>query len=107
MSYIDMENEWQQFRGEALEFMRNLETKLIEDWCAECKVTTPVGYYFNWSKKVVTIYTDRPGYLIGVKGSKVEQFKVAVEKEFHMPFKVEFVEIRGGFANVGTKEELK
>jgi hypothetical protein len=98
------ENEWQQFRGEALEFMRNLETKLIEDWCAECKVTTPVGYYFNMYKKVVTIYTDRPGYLIGMKGSKIKQFEAAVEKELRMPYKVEFVEIRGGFANVDKKE---
>ena len=101
MSHIDLENEWQQFRGEALEFMRNLETKLIEDWCAECKVTTPVGYYFDSFKRVVTIYTDRPGFLIGMKGSKVDQFKAAVEKELRVPYKVEFVEIRGGFANVG------
>ena len=101
MSYIDMENEWQQFRGEALEFMRNLETKLIEDWCAECNVTTPVGYYFDLSKKVVTIYTDHPGYLIGMKGSKVKQFQDAVQKELRLPYSVEFVEIRGGFANVG------
>lgn len=104
MSYIDIENEWQQFRGEALEFMRNLETKLIEDWCAECKVTTPVGYYFDSFKRVVTIYTDRPGYLVGMKGSKVDQFKAAVEKELRVPYQVEFVEIRGGFANVGKKE---
>ena len=105
MNGLDMDEiEWQQFRGKALEFMRNLETKLIEDWCAECKVTTPVGYYFNMSKKVVTIYTDRPEYLIGMKGSKVRQFEAAVEKELRIPHKVEFVEIRGGFANVGKKE---
>ena len=97
------ENEWQQFRGEALEFMRNLETKLIEDWCTDCKVTTPIGYYFNLSKGIVTIYTDRPGYLIGMKGSKVDKFKAAVEKEMGKKYKVEFVEIRGGFANVGKE----
>ena len=98
------EEEWMRIRSEALEFARKRETKLIEDWCAECKVTTPVGYYFDIFRKVVKIYSVQVGSLIGAKGVKVDKFKAAVEKEFGKPYEVEFVEIRGGFANVGVKE---
>ena len=102
---MTLEDEWMQFRAEAHEFMHNLHKKLIEDWCAECKVTTPVGYYNDMYNGVMKIYTDKPGYLIGMKGSKVKQFEAALEQEFHKPYKVEFIEIRGSFVNINPKED--
>lgn len=97
--YYD-EDDWMEFRAEAHEFMHNRHKKLIEDWCVECKVTTPIGYYHDYLNKIITIYTDRPGYLIGKGGEKVKKFEEAFSKEFGKPYKVKFVEVRDGFVNI-------
>ena len=99
--YYDEDN-WMALRAEAHEFMHNKHKKLIEDWCAECKVTAPIGYY-NDHNGTLTIYTDRPGYLIGKGGEKVTKFEEVLTKEFSKPYKVKFIEIRGGFVNISPK----
>ena len=38
--YID---DFEQFRGEALEYMHNRNKELVERWCENCGVTSP-----NW-----------------------------------------------------------
>lgn len=98
------EDEWMEFRAQCNELVHNEHKKLIEDWCAECKVTTPVGYY-NDHKGTLTIYTDSPGYLIGYKGEKISKFEETLSKEFHKPYKVKFVEVRGGFVNIKSQED--
>lgn len=35
---------------------------ILENWCEEAGVKTPVGYYWNIYKKCWEIYTDRPGF---------------------------------------------
>ena len=98
------EYDWMEFRAEALRFAKERNTKLIEDWCKECHVTTPVGYDNNYDG-IMTIYTDRPGHLIGKGGEKVNKFKEALKQEFRKEYEVKFVEIRDGFANINTEEE--
>jgi predicted metal-dependent RNase len=95
---------WMEMRAEARRFAEERNSKLIEDWCKECHVTTPIGYDNDYSG-VMTIYTDRPGYLIGKGGEKVNKFKEALKKEFRKEYEVKFVEVRGGFVNLNIKEE--
>lgn len=95
--YMNYEN----FIGEALELMHNKHKELIEKWCKESGVTTPVGYYNNHSG-TIKIYTDRPGWLIGKGGENVNKFKDELEKEFNMKYNVEFIEIKGGIVNYET-----
>lgn len=95
--YID---DFEKFRGEALEYMHNRNKELIEKWCEDCGVTSPIGYYNDLSNGVMTIYTTHPGWLIGLHGMKIGAFVNELEKEFNRKYEVKFVEIRGGFVNV-------
>lgn len=77
--------------------------RFLDDWCKEAGVRTPVGYDFDYSTGM-TIYTDKPGYLIGKGGQLVEKYTRRLNEEFGFSsrnnlLKVKFVEIRGGFAN--------
>lgn len=89
------------FRGKCLEFNHNRNCKLIEEWCNEAGVTSPIGYYNELGKYRMTIYTNRAGYLIGKGGCLVDKFKKRLCEEFYAnEYEVKFVEIRGGFANI-------
>lgn len=72
---------------------------ILENWCEEAGVKTPVGYYWNTSKKCWEIYTDRPGFLIGKAGVLVDKYKNILNKRFYCNYKIKIYEIKGGFAN--------
>lgn len=92
--------DFNQFRGEALEYMHNRNKELIERWCKKGSVTSPVGYYNDLSNGIMTIYTTHCGWLIGKQGTLLDEFVGELEREFNRKYEVKFVEIRGGFANV-------
>lgn len=95
------DDSFERFRGECLEFNHNRNCKLIEEWCKEASVTSPVGYHNELGKRIITIYTDKPGYLIGRGGCLVNKFKKRLCEEFYAnEYEVKFVEIRGGFVNM-------
>lgn len=86
---------------ECIAYNRDKICKLIEGWCKEAKVESPVGYYNESIERTITIYTDKPGCLVGVGGCLVNKFKEKLCEEFYVnEYKVEFVEICGGFANI-------
>lgn len=92
---------FQQMREECIAYSRNKNSALIERWCNEAGVTSPVGYYNNLGDRTMTIYTDKPGWLIGKGGCLVDKFtKQLCEEFFAKEYHVKFIEIRGGFANV-------
>lgn len=91
------------WQWDVLAEIRKTDRKLIEDWCKDCGVTTPVGYSVDYSNSVLTIYTDRPGWLIGYCGEKVSKFREAWKQEHYREYEVKFVEVHCGFVNV--KEE--
>lgn len=95
------EQAWQEFRAEAHKLCRNVDLRVIETWLAEIGFKEPVGYYNNRCDAIMEIYSNRPGVLIGKAGSSVKRFEEILTAEFNRPYKVKFVEIRGGFANVG------
>jgi ribosomal protein S3 len=101
----EYEKEWQQLRGDILWHNANRNRKLIEKWCQECGVTSPIGYE-NDLNGVMTIYTEHPGALIGRGGEKIDKFKEELKQEFGRNYEVKFVEVRGGFVNVRNEEEM-
>lgn len=94
------EEAWQQFREEALRFARERDVTIVEKWLNAIGFTEPVGYYRNSFRCEMEIYTTRPGVLIGKAGVTVRAFENMLSDEFGGEWKVKFVEIRGGFANV-------
>ena len=78
--------------------------KLINEWCKKCGVVELVGYYNDTTKHKMYIYTNKCGILIGKAGCRVNEFKEELKKEFSVEYEVEFVEIRGGLANVNCKQ---
>lgn len=94
------EAEWLKTREDAHDFMLNRNKKLIEEWAKSAGVKTPIGFY-NDSNGTLTIYTDKCGQLIGYHGETVNYFKEVLKKEFGKEYKINFVEVKGGFVNLG------
>ena len=92
---------WENFRAEALAYVRNAEENLLKKWLNDigCKEII-IGYYRNTYNNTMEIYSTRPGILIGKAGINVNKLKKMLSEEFHGEWKVKFIEIRGGFVNV-------
>lgn len=98
------EDVWMEIRAESIRISKERNRKLIEDWCRECHVTSPIGYDNNYDG-IMTIYTDRPGYLIGKGGESIQKFKEALKQEFHREYEVKLIWVKDGFVNLNIKEE--
>lgn len=94
------ENDWMNFRAEAIEFNKNREETLLKEWLNEIGYTEPVGYYRSAWKKEMEIYSTRIGALIGKAGVNVDKLEKMLSEEFRGKWKVKFFEIRGGFVNM-------
>lgn len=92
------EDDFQEMRAEVNAWARNRERKFLEDWCAEAKLTEPVAYSYNYHEGF-TIYTNRPGYLIGKGGNLINKYRTRLKEEFHKTNDIKFVEIKNGFVN--------
>lgn len=77
---------------------RNEFTKFLTKWCQEAGVNTPMGYDYSISEKTLTVFTDRPGLLIGKAGAIIEKYKEKCQ-EIRPGCTIKIKEIRGGFAN--------
>lgn len=96
---IDEEMQWQEFRGECLEFMQNKHDNTIKNWLNKIGYTGTVGYYFNIVKNTLEIYTKHPGVLIGKSGCNIKNLKNMVCEEYGSTMQVKIIEVRGGFVN--------
>ena len=92
------DDKWMQEREDALNYIQGKNVKILNAWCAEAHVTSPVGYYNDY--ETITIFTDKPGWLIGKAGTLVEKYKTLFNEEFHKDYKIKFIEVQGGFANI-------
>ena len=54
-----------------------------------------IGYENDLRKKVFTIWTDKPGILIGKGGQNVCILKDILKEEFDYDYEIEFKEIKG------------
>ena len=97
-------NDFEDWIGEAVAAHNSKIKKILEEWCEEAHVDTPVGYYENSITKFIEIYTDHPGYLIGKGGCFVDKYTKILNKEFYHDYKIKFIEIRGGIVNYEKKK---
>lgn len=94
------DDEFQEFRSNMLNEMQTRETTLINNFMKSIGYNKPVAYYRDISNAELTIYTTNPGMIIGKRGVNVDKLKAILSSEFGGDkWKVNFVEIRGGFAN--------
>ena len=54
-----------------------------------------VGYENHLGERVFTVWTDRPGVLIGKGGQNVEVLKEILKEEFDYDYEIKFKEIKG------------
>ena len=94
------EENWQAFRAEVLEFIKNKDETLIKKWLEGIGYKGTVGYYRNSATKTMEIYSTRPGILIGKAGCHVAQLREMLTSEFYGEWNVKFIEVRGGFVNI-------
>ncbi len=75
-------DDFERFRDECFAWNHEQNQKLIEEWCANAGVTEPVGFYNDSGKHKITIYTNKPGYLVGKGGCLINGFKQRLKEEF-------------------------
>lgn len=67
---------------------------ILRAWKEDAKITHLMQYSLR--NKVLTIYTDKPGPLVGCRGERVDRFKQRLLKEtFNQVKEVRLEETRG------------
>lgn len=94
---------WLEIRSDASVYMRNEETSILKEWLNSINYTDPVGYYRDIRNKTMILYAAKPGFLIGKTGININKFAKMLSDKYHGNWKVEVIEIRGGFVNIGGK----
>ena len=94
------DNDWEEFRAEVYEWMKNKEETLLKKWLDNIGYKEPIGYYRDAWNKTMEIYSTRIGVLIVKAGANIDELKKMLSDEFHGEWKVKFVEIRGGFVQI-------
>lgn len=93
---------WEEFRAQMHNEMKNEEESMIKKWLNGIGYNhkEPIGYYMDRYNKIMTIYSTRPGQLIGKAGANVNFLKVMLTELCRGEWEVKFIEIRGGFVTL-------
>lgn len=71
--------------------------KIFNAWMQEAGVRS-IQVDVNYDNNIVyTIYTDRPGLMIGYKGVLIDKYRKALQEEHFKNVLIEFVETRYSF----------
>lgn len=87
--------EFEELRGEVLEEMDERNERVLKHFFFRIGNKGIVGYENKLDKNKFTVWTDRPGILIGKGGKNVDILKEELKKEFNRDYDVEFKEIKG------------
>lgn len=87
--------EFEELRGEVLEEMDGRNERVLKNFFFRIGNKGIVGYENKLDKNKFTVWTDRPGILIGKGGKNVDILKEELKKEFNRDYDVEFKEIKG------------
>ena len=85
---------FEEFRGKVLEEIEERNQRVLKNFFWRINYKGIVGYE-NKLGKTFTVWTDRPGILIGYKGENVKILKEILKEEFNYDYEVEFKEIKG------------
>lgn len=86
---------FEEFRGIVLEEQAEKNERVLKHFFWRINYKGIVGYENNLGEKIFTIWTDRPGILIGKGGQNVEILKEILKEEFSYDYKIEFKKIKG------------
>ena len=79
---------------DALEEMSERNERVMKNFFYRIGHKGIVGYENDLGKKVFTIWTDKPGILIGKDGQNVEILKEILKEEFDYDYEIKFKEIK-------------
>lgn len=69
--------------------------RVMEKWLKEAKLNEDIHYNIDYKEKTVTIYTTRPGVLIGRRGCLVEKYNLIMREMWNSFAGFKFVEVWG------------
>lgn len=69
--------------------------KVMKKWLKEAKLKEDIHYNIDYDEKTITIYTTRPGWLIGAKGYLVEKYSLIMQEKWSSFSGFKFVEMWG------------
>ena len=86
--------DFEELIGKALEEMSERNERVMKNFFYKIGHKGIVGYENDLGKKVFTVWTDKPGILIGKGGQNVEILKEILKEEFDCDYEIEFKEIK-------------
>ena len=81
--------------GKALEEMTERNERVMKNFFYSIGYKGIVGYENDLGKKVFTVWTDKPGILIGKGGNNICILKEILKEEFDYDYEIKFKEIKG------------
>lgn len=69
--------------------------RVMEKWLKEAKLNENIHYNIDYKEKTITIYTTRPGCLIGMRGHLIEKYNLIMREMWDSFAGFKFVEMWG------------
>ena len=85
--------DFEELIAESLEEMSERNERVMKNFFYRIGYKGIVGYENDLGKKVFTVWTDKPGILIGKGGQNVEILKEILKEEFDYDYEIKFKEI--------------
>lgn len=73
---------------------RNKINRVIQHWKDDAHLHEPIMYDINYDTKEITIYTTRPGWLIGVGSECINRYEEKMKEVFPLFKRFLFKEIQ-------------
>lgn len=87
--------DFNEIRGKILNEIEEKNERVMKHFFWRIGYKGIVGYENNLGNKIFTVWTDKPGILIGKGGNNIVVLKEILKKEFDYDYKIEFKEIKG------------
>lgn len=69
--------------------------RVMKKWIKEAKIKEDIHYNIDYDEKTITIYTTRPGWLIGMRGRLIEKYNSIMRENWSSFTGFKFVEMWG------------
>ena len=87
--------EFEELIGKSLEEMSERNERVMKNFFYRIGYKGIVGYDNDLGNKVFTVWSDKPGILIGKGGQNVWILKDILKEEFGYDYEIKFKEIKG------------
>ena len=87
--------EFEELIGKSLEEMSERNERVMKNFFYRIGYKGIVGYDNDLGNKVFTVWSDKPGILIGKGGQNICILKDILKEEFEKDYEIEFKEIKG------------